>query len=99
MKGKSLLVTVWVVVVVAASFATWRAIDAAGRQILTEPYQPVLSTQSPEPSESPTSQPTSPSSSKSPGKGNGGTGHQHSSSTPPPPPAVHAALGDTHLAQ
>ena len=84
MKGKSLLVTVWVVGVVAASFATWRVIDAAGRQILTEPYQPVLSTQSQEPSDSPTSQPASPSKSASPDKGNGGKGHQQSSSAPPP---------------
>lgn len=62
------VVVAWVAIVVVASALTWRAIDTAGSQILSEPYQPSLSgttdeigvpveTHKPKPTKKPTKKP------------------------------------------
>lgn len=88
MRGKPLLVTVWAAGVLATSFATWQVIDAAGKQILADAYQPAYSTElTPAPTRTSTVSPsdsTSPTKtgSKDPGKDSGGVG-THSSGPQP----------------
>jgi hypothetical protein len=76
--------------VLAASLVTWRAIDAAGQQILADPFQPAFSSEQTPGSATDKPKPHSGSSSGGHSKGNGNHSSTHTA-TPRTPPATPAS--------